>query len=1424
MSSLNSVHNYEHGDDYVKDPDPITLISKLDISDPLHLHPNDSTALTVVSIKLKGTENYQVWSCAMLLALEVKNKTGFIDGSSKRSSTDEVLGRQWDGVNAVVFGMDLEFNFRGTFLGSSIADYYHKLNALWKHFDAMIELLRCVCNASEGFKKRNQLMKLMQFLMGLDDSYIQIRSSILSREVLPDVRSAYATISSEESHRVASSSIAGSSQRNQAFAFVSNVPNKYNFQRNTQNLNNGPRPNNLNNNKQGANQHMTYTDKELDNVLDISHLKIKVGPPNGTEVFISKIGNLKLSNGLILYDVLVIPEYCVTLIFVHKLAKENKIVVAFDESKCYFLNRDLSLRSVLGTGNQCEGLGHHAELVLNVFKKLPSSVQNGKSPYEMIYNKYVNHIIFFDVEYPEIPNDDERVDLNLNSDLRSQSESNSSSESGNGVNTADFPVNNFGNDTDSSNDIVATQNEEVATLEENMFSEEMDALLKNGTWEIVELPEGRKDIRSKWIYKIKYRSSGEIDRYKARLVAQGFGQKEDFEETVYMKPPEGYFPSDNKMTLSLVVIDTEKGICLNQREYVLELLSEYGIVRNREKTWSHLKYVARRSNIVLGTLVRTKKYEELSVAEKLQADCDLKATNIVLQGLPPDVYAIVNHHKVAKEIRDRVKLLMQGIKLSLQEKECKLYDEFDKFSFVKGETLLPFKTAGLLCNKFKGGKEKVMLVLDIWVMLLVLGEIMNEGRNAAWFKEKAMLAEAQESGQILDEEQLAFLANPGILDDIISEVPHFQPYHTDMDNESVHVMQSFKQIPVIDFTDNEITSDTNIILYSQYLQEKQPAAVQDTNFAHVNKAIGFYNDTHKQPLGYQNPFYLKKAHRIKPTLYHGSVISSQHAASPAIDDEETFFMEEVSRSKMLAKQNDPMLKEKKVNTTPINYVELNRLSTDFGKHFVPQQELSDEQAFWLQTLHLNTDQSALSPVKIEALKEIPKKGNRALFDDYVNVEMHSSEFCVKCLDLDAELLNKENAYNDLSKKYFENNDLKAQLQAKDTTICKLKEHIKSMRENDKEEKVKHDMDEIETINIELEHSVAKLLSENKRLHKEIEHFKKSMENADLKGQIQEKVFVTTTLQNKLRKLKGKNVLDNASTITNATTIAPGMFKLDLDPLGRLKSATSASRSQPTGNKKNDRISQTPSSNMKNKVEVQRSGKKAKIVESKNANNSEPNHSWGSNATDVPSSSSLVMDSKVLGTVRFRNDQIAKILGYGDYHLGNIIISRVYYVEGLGHNLFSVGQSCDTDFEVAFWKNTCFIQNLKGVDLLSRSRDTNLYTISLDDILKTSLICLLSKASKTKSWLWHRQLSHLNFDTLNKLAKDGLARGILKLKFKKDHLCSACALGKSKKSSHQPKAEDTNQEKLYLPEFVNQTLREFYENVGITHQTSVTRTF
>ncbi|GJS57355.1 hypothetical protein Tco_0652139 [Tanacetum coccineum] len=86
-------------------------------------------------------------------------------------------------------------------------------------------------------------------------------------------------------------------------------------------------------------------------------------------------------------------------------------------------------------------------------------------------------------------------------------------------------------------------------------------------------------------------------------------------------------------------------------------------------------------------VIRTKKYAELSATEKIQADCDMKATNIILQGLPTDIYSLVNHHIVAKDLWERVQLLMQGTSLTKQERECKLYDAFDKFAHIKGESL-----------------------------------------------------------------------------------------------------------------------------------------------------------------------------------------------------------------------------------------------------------------------------------------------------------------------------------------------------------------------------------------------------------------------------------------------------------------------------------------------------------------------------------------------------------------------------------------------------------------------------------------------------------------------------------------------------------------------------------------------------------------
>ncbi|GJY92676.1 retrovirus-related pol polyprotein from transposon TNT 1-94 [Tanacetum coccineum] len=735
-------------------------------------------------------------------------------------------------------------------------------------------------------------------------------------------------------------------------------------------------------------------------------------------------------------------------------------------------------------------------------------------------------------------------------------------------------------------------------------------------------------------------------------------------------------------------------------------------------------------------------------------------------------------------------------------------------------------------------------------------------------------------------------------------------------------------------------------------------------------------------------------------------------------------------------------------------------------------------------------------------------------NDFVNYV----EMCNKCLELEAKLIKQHNMvekekYNKLSKIFinlttlyflalqcnsikknfqknttsvnqiepsfdqlFKLNNLKAELQAKDTKIEKLKANIKRLNKPSTTNSVKNDIDEIETINIELEHRVAKLIVENEHLkqtYKQLyasikpsrvrakEHVEslvnqlnqKSVEITDLNAQLQEKVFVitagngylrkgqkrsqngqnrasngkerekskrtldlkSTALKNDLRKFKGKDIVDNAAQVSNATTIAPGMYKLDpitLAPKDKNNGEThiyylkhtmeqaailSGDRyvrdTFPDIHKPSEKLVAVKLVNKKkivrrtislkqtslvgkgsesqgkavNKGFVLRREKaklltkgieceetwewvrlvpkrrcpleggsiqslktkeflqiewagKSKIAKYVISNKTEPGTSRGSNTSVAPSSSSIdlrlsklscgiwtldapstllkiALSSPILFTSfsvlsSLVTTRLQRLWGYGDYQIGIITILRVYYVEGLGHNLFFVGQFCDSKLKVAFRKHTCFVRNLKGVDLLSRSRKTNLYTLSIGDMMTSSPICLLSNASKTKSWLWHRRLSHLNFGAINHLAKHGLVRGLPKLKFEKHHLCSACAMGKSKKQSHKPKSKDTNQKKLYLlhmdlcgpmrvasvngkkyilvivddysrftwvkflaskdeafnfiikflkmiqvrlnaivrnictnngTEFVNQTLRDYYEHVGISHETSVART-
>ncbi|KAJ0888787.1 putative retrotransposon gag domain, retrotransposon Copia-like protein [Helianthus annuus] len=208
-----------------------TLIGKLDIGDPLYLHPSDSSALTIVSVKLKGTENYAVWSASMKLALEAKNKFGFINGKCEKSTEDAVLASQWDRCNSVVLTWLLNSVFEELFLGqvfsslasevwedlketydkidgsvvydlfkkinsisqngSTVADYYNRLTTMWKQFDAMLQLPTCSCKAAKDYNDFTMLIKLMQFLMGLDDVYQPVRTNLLTRETFPSVKVAY---------------------------------------------------------------------------------------------------------------------------------------------------------------------------------------------------------------------------------------------------------------------------------------------------------------------------------------------------------------------------------------------------------------------------------------------------------------------------------------------------------------------------------------------------------------------------------------------------------------------------------------------------------------------------------------------------------------------------------------------------------------------------------------------------------------------------------------------------------------------------------------------------------------------------------------------------------------------------------------------------------------------------------------------------------------------------------------------------------------------------------------------------------------------------------------------------------------------------------------------------------------------------------
>ncbi|GKE56556.1 hypothetical protein Tco_1495741 [Tanacetum coccineum] len=350
-----SLHGYSNDEyDDGSNVDNVTLISKLDVSHPLHLHPNDSVALTVVSVKLKGTENYQVWSCAMLLALEGLDDTYMQIRSSilSRETLLDVRSAYAIGLLLVVCleplkGLRLLLLMsmlltKGTFRG-------HKPLLVSQGLLMIIDLMIMGIGELLGFYFD---LKAGSNLKGKNVSNNAIGSNS-SNGFYDEQMATFISLIKENSVNVKGihANMAGT------YMNSSTMFNK-NFEKFS--CSNSSMISKLVSKglitDSGANQHITYTDKNLTNVIDVSYLKIKVTQPNGIEAFITKIGNMMLTNYLTLYDVLIVSEYYVSLMSVHKVDRDSKLVISFDEMHCYVMNQDLGEGKILGTGKQIDGL------------------------------------------------------------------------------------------------------------------------------------------------------------------------------------------------------------------------------------------------------------------------------------------------------------------------------------------------------------------------------------------------------------------------------------------------------------------------------------------------------------------------------------------------------------------------------------------------------------------------------------------------------------------------------------------------------------------------------------------------------------------------------------------------------------------------------------------------------------------------------------------------------------------------------------------------------------------------------------------------------------------------------------------------------------------------------------------------------------
>ncbi|GJY09399.1 ribonuclease H-like domain-containing protein [Tanacetum coccineum] len=384
------------------------LISSLDLGNPLHLQNSDFSYNTIISVKLTSTENYRCplsnqWERCNSIVLSWQLNSVFEDlflGQIFSDNADEVwaeLKETYDKLDgSIIFNLLQKIHsFKQGEL--TVSEYYHKLNSLWREFDIMTKLPKCSCVARDAVLKHNQLMKLMQFLMGLNDVFQH------SRETLLDVKDAFAIVFREDSHRGIAFSSSNFVTKPWISGFVSktnNWSNNGNKKFDNKKVGNSSNNSNNNGNNRGPNPNLlckkrgkvthtvdrcfdligyppeynknpgskpngfktfnanfsstssengatlSFTSEQIMKLMNLvndvpsgnmlanmAYLNLTVGHPNGTLAKIKYVGNLKLSDNVVLFDVLVVPEYCVNLLSVNKLIRDSRLLVGITESK-----------------------------------------------------------------------------------------------------------------------------------------------------------------------------------------------------------------------------------------------------------------------------------------------------------------------------------------------------------------------------------------------------------------------------------------------------------------------------------------------------------------------------------------------------------------------------------------------------------------------------------------------------------------------------------------------------------------------------------------------------------------------------------------------------------------------------------------------------------------------------------------------------------------------------------------------------------------------------------------------------------------------------------------------------------------------------------------------------------------------------------